>query len=193
MKTNKVLSANIFLTEKMSPPDPVYLPDKHTPLPSHVISRSIYGEVISIYSDDEWDFSCYDKKNRPCLLSFKHWAKGETGDLIDNMISSLKKLIFAYIWYRNGKAYQVKNISNLGSTLNTLARYCTELNITIPELLISKQHLNNCLMSLKPGTMYDVRRFLLAFNDVDNENKPFEFCDIKKTDRDEYHFNKLQE
>lgn len=62
MKTNKVLSANIFLTEKMFPPDPVYLPDKHTPLPSHVISRSIYGEVISIYSDDEWDFSCYDKK-----------------------------------------------------------------------------------------------------------------------------------
>ncbi|HBM3028911.1 TPA: hypothetical protein LVL58_000020 [Klebsiella oxytoca] len=180
MKTNKVLSANIFLTEKMFPPDPVYLPDKHTPLPSHVISRSIYGEVISIYSDDEWDFSCYDKKNRPCLLSFKHWAKGETGDLIDSMISSLKKLIFAYIWYRNGKTYQVKNISNLGSTLNILARYCTEFNITIPELLISKQHLNNCLMSLKPGTMYDVRRFLLAFNDVDNENKPFEFCDIKK-------------
>ncbi len=180
MNTNHFLSANIFLTEKMSPPDPIYLSDENSPLPSHVISRNIYGEVISKYSDDEWDFSCYDKKNRPCLLSFKHWVKGETGYFIDSIISSLKKLVFAYIWYRSGKTYQVKNISKLGYTLNTLARYCTEFNITIPELLVSKKHLNNCLMSLNPGTMYDVRRFLLAFNDVDNAHKPFEFCDIKK-------------
>lgn len=180
MKTNTVISASIYLTEKMSPPDPIYLSDKHAPLPSHVISRNVYGEVISKYSDDEWDFSCYDKKNRSCILSFKHWTNGETGEHINSMISSLKELVFAYIWYRNGKTYQVKNISKLGYTLNALARYCIEFNITIPEFLRSKQHLSNCLISLRPGTMYDVRSFLLAFNDVDSKHKPFEFCNIKK-------------
>lgn len=180
MKTNQILSANIFLSEQMPPPDPIYLSNKLPPLSSHVISRNINGEAISRYSDDEWDFSCYDKKNRPCILSFKHWANGDTGDIICGIISDLKKLVFSYIWYRDGKKHQVKNISKLGLTLNALARYCISSNISISELLISKHHLNNCLMALKPSAMYDVRRFLLAFNDVKNEQKPFKFCDIKK-------------
>jgi hypothetical protein len=62
MKTNQILSANIFLSEQMPPPDPIYLSNKLPPLSSHVISRNINGETISRYSDDEWDFSCYDKK-----------------------------------------------------------------------------------------------------------------------------------
>ncbi|EIK9884157.1 hypothetical protein LKW57_002139 [Salmonella enterica] len=180
MKNNEFLTANIFLTEQMAQPDPIYSSCKSHPLPSHVISRNINGETISIYSNDVWDFSCYDKKNRRCLLSFKHWAKGEIGDLINTIISDLKKIVFAYIWYRDGKKHQVKNISNLGSTLNILARYCMESNISISELLISKQHLNNCLMSLSPGTMYDVRRFLLSFNEVESKYKPFDICDLKK-------------
>ncbi|HHN6060696.1 TPA: hypothetical protein ACRRIF_005326 [Klebsiella pneumoniae] len=179
MKTNQYFTANIFLTNEMSSPDYIN-PSNKFPSPSFVISRSISGDTISIYSDDEWNFSPYDKKNRPCLLSFKHWICGEVTEDMYNIISDLKKLVFSYIWFREGKKYQVKNISNLGSTLNVLARYCMQSKISIPELLISKKHLNNCLIALKPGTMYDVRRFLLAFKDVRTEYKPFEFCDIKK-------------
>ncbi|EIX9713449.1 hypothetical protein ML110_003823 [Klebsiella pneumoniae] len=180
MKTNRVFAANILLTDEMSPPDSIHLSNNPLPPPSFVISRSLTGETISKYSDDEWNFSSYDKKNRPCILSFKYWANGEVTDVIYNIISDLKKLVFSYIWLREGKKYQVKNISKLGSTLNILARYCMQNTIAIGELLISKQHLNNCLITLKAGTMYDVRRFLLAFNDVKTEHKPFEFCDIKK-------------
>jgi len=180
MKNSMMLSANIFLTEQMTPPDPINPSSKSSPLSSHVISRNVHGDIISKYSDDEWDFSCYDKKNRPCLLLFNHWAKGKKGDFINSIVSDLKKLVFAYIWYRNGRKHQVKNISNLGSTLNVLARYSMGSKISISELLISKHHLNNCLMTLKPGTMYDVRRFLLTFNDINHELKPFEFCDIRK-------------
>ncbi|VTO24553.1 Uncharacterised protein [Klebsiella variicola] len=174
MKTNQYFTANIFLTNEMSSPDSIN-PSNKFPPPSFVISRSISGDTISIYSDDEWNFSPYDKKNRPCLLSFKHWICGEVTEYMYNIISDLKKLVFSYIWFREGKKYQVKNISNLGSTLNVLARYCMQSKISIPELLISKKHLNNCLIALKPGTMYDVRRFLLAFKDVKTEYKPFEF------------------
>lgn len=178
MERNNRFNAKLLLTNDMIEPDPILITSKFPPSNTHAISKDKYGNVVSYYGDNKWDFTGYDLTEKSRVLSFTHWAKNDDTLLIRNIISEMKELIFIYIWFRPGSKFKVKCISDLGHILNIFGRYCLETSLTLKEFLSSEKHLSICLFSLKPSTMYAARRFLLAFNKVDTKLNPFFIYDL---------------
>lgn len=178
MERNHIFNAKLLLTNDMIEPDPILITSKFPPSNTHAISKDKYGNVVSYYGDNKWDFTGYDLTEKSRVLSFTHWAKNDDTLQIRNIISEMKQLIFIYIWYRRGSKFKVKCISDLGHILNIFGRYCLDTSLTLKEFLSSEKHLSICLFALKPSTMYAARRFLLAFNKVDTKLNPFCIYDL---------------
>ncbi|HEM6826501.1 TPA: hypothetical protein U2I49_000574 [Citrobacter koseri] len=178
MERNHIFNAKLLLTNDMIEPDPILITSKFPPSNTHAISKDKYGNVVSYYGDNKWDFTGYDLTEKSRVLSFTHWAKNDDTLQIRNIISEMKQLIFIYIWYRRGSKFKVKCISDLGHILNIFGRYCLDTSLTLKEFLSSEKHLSICLFTLKPSTMYAARRFLLAFNKVDTKLNPFCIYDL---------------
>ncbi|MFV8157719.1 hypothetical protein ACNQ0Y_25370, partial [Enterobacter cloacae complex sp.6730552] len=178
MERNNRFNAKLLLTNDMIEPDPILITSKLPPSNTHAISKDKYGNVVSYYGDNKWDFTGYDLTEKSRVLSFTHWAKNDDTLQIRNIISEMKQLIFIYIWFRRGSKFKVKCISDLGHILNIFGRYCLDTSLTLKEFLSSEKHLSICLFTLKPSTMYAARRFLLAFNKVDTKLNPFCIYDL---------------
>lgn len=178
MERNNRFNAKLLLTNDMIEPDSILITSKFPPSNKHAISKDKYGNVVSYYGDNKWDFTGYDLTEKSRVLSFTHWAKNHDTLQISNIINEMKQLIFIYIWFRKGSKFKVKCISDLGHILNIFGRYCLETSLTIQEFLSSERHLSICLFTLKPSTMYAARRFLLAFNKVDPKLNPFHIYDL---------------
>lgn len=178
MERNNRFNAKLLLTNDMIEPDPILITSKFPPSNTHAISKDKYGNVVSYYGDNKWDFTGYDLTEKSRVLSFTHWAKNDDTLQIRNIISEMKQLIFIYIWFRRGSKFKVKCISDLGHILNIFGRYCLDTSLTLKEFLSSEKHLSICLFTLKPSTMYAARRFLLAFNKVDTKLNPFCIYDL---------------
>ncbi|WP_370622355.1 hypothetical protein NMD09_09850 [Citrobacter portucalensis] len=100
MERNNRFNAKLLLTNDMIEPDPILITSKFPPSNTHAISKDKYGNVVSYYGDNKWDFTGYDLTEKSRVLSFTHWAKNDDTLQIRNIISEMKQLIFIYIWFR---------------------------------------------------------------------------------------------
>ncbi|MGK3486208.1 hypothetical protein [Klebsiella michiganensis] len=180
MESLKFKSALLILKDGAIEPDCVLYDDKIPPSVSHVISRNSKGETISLFIDNEWDFSDYDIKGRHCVLNFINWLKEPRGVTAENIIYEMKILAFIYIWHRKGKKYHVKNIQRISPLLNVLGRFAYEQKKTVASILESNILLMQCLRDVPNGTLYEMRTFLNSVSDNDTFNKVFTLADTRK-------------
>ncbi len=123
------------------------------PPADHIVAYTREGQVASIYSDDTWDFSAYQRRKPTARLYFASWFKDEPNELQRTIIEELKWLMFLEIYCRSTQM-KVTTLYERLVSLRSLARFAYEHSKTTTEVftnpLLFRQFLDTQSNSIKP-------------------------------------------
>ncbi|MEB3767278.1 hypothetical protein [Acinetobacter sp. MD2] len=145
-------------------PDDYNLQNNQLNVPNtFVLSRMKTGEILSVYSDNTWDFSLYLPKCH-CRLNFDSWLKNNNEDdfLFCQIRAEMKKIIFALLYIKSGKSI-IKSIEQKHSILRQFAAIAYRSGCTLQQLFgdvayISK--VNNAYINVSYEKIIHIKAFL---------------------------------
>jgi len=101
------------------------------PNPNHVISRDNQGNILSIYSDDIWDFTFYSTTARNYPLNFKSWHQGKPHPLTDIISNQMKQIIFSIIYLRPKESIQINTLRQKYISLRFFSKIAFQLGTNL--------------------------------------------------------------
>jgi len=116
-------------------PDEYNLQNNQLTVPStFVLSRMKSGEILSVYSDNIWDFSPY-LPNCHCRLNFNSWLENAREDdfLFCQIRAEMKKISFALLYIKSGKSI-IKSIEQRHTVLRQFAAIAYRNGCTLQQL-----------------------------------------------------------
>lgn len=127
-----------------------------------VLSRMKSGDILSVYSDNVWDFYPY-LPNCHCRLNFKSWLENASEDdfLFCQIRAEMKKINFALLYVKTGKSI-IKSIKQRHSALRQFARLAYKSGCTLQQLFGDSAYLSK-VSDAYAGVSYSTTLCIKAF------------------------------
>lgn len=104
---------------------------------SFVVSYNKYGNPLSFYDDDTWDFTAYSPSSKPRRLNFTHWCGSRSAPSISEraLVAELKKLIYLIVYKRPGIPLSITTVRHYFDLLVLICRYAIKNEISLSGVL----------------------------------------------------------
>ena len=100
-----------------------------------IVARDINQNAISVYRDNQWDWSAYHPYSNNFVLDFTSWHKGELNSEVLNRVEDIKWLMFIIVWISKGRSKAPSTISLYLRLFNKLAESAIKNKVSIINIL----------------------------------------------------------
>ena len=124
-----------------------------------VVARNSSQEPVSVYKDNQWDWTAYHPYSNNYVLDFTVWHKGKLSEDAIKIIDEMKWLIFLVVWISKGRSKSATTVSLYLRLFNKLAEYALKKNSSIATILQEAKMIVNFLDEY--GEFYSVTLYSL--------------------------------
>lgn len=140
MKENKFCGITYQFGLDFKLEDRAVLPDSFDypndrPHPTFVVARDSNQKLVSVYKDNEWDWTAYHPYSTNFILDFTAWHRGKLTQQALKIVDELKWLMFIVVWISKGRSKAASTVSLYMRLFNKLAVYALRQNVTVFTIL----------------------------------------------------------
>lgn len=153
--------AKLIFFSKASAPDPFNILNNELPPDDFVVSRTLDGEIVSLYGDIVWDFTVYHPDGKPSNLVFTYWDKGKLTPKREKLISEIKHIFFILIWLRDKNPLSIGTLRNYLTVAREIAKFAEHKNTNLKEVIANTELFLEFIRSQNSGWFVETLSSLL--------------------------------
>jgi len=101
----------------------IFKPEMGYPGHDFVVSRNRDGSIASVFTDTEWNWTCYNSNGKPVFLRFGTWCGEVPSKNQRKIIEEMQWILFTLIWLRDGKPLSFGTLNHYVKLMVKMAKY----------------------------------------------------------------------